>query len=152
MSDAYSKAYVEVLEIISHFSEEELNKIPQEKINFYNEHKDNNYQFKIDPTIDLAEQNISREANAIIVSLFRNYFATEKQKQTLDNLLKQNEQKSEEEKRKKYNPDDIFKQDKKITPIENTSTETNNDLLPIEISEEKWYKKILDFFKSLFKK
>ena len=109
MSDAYSKAYVEVLEIISHFSEEELNKIPQEKINFYNEHKDNNYQFKIDPTIDLAEQNISREANAIIVSLFRNYFATEKQKQTLDNLLKQNEQKSEEEKRKKYNPDDIFK-------------------------------------------
>ena len=62
MSDAYSKAYVEVLEIISHFSEEELKKIPQEKIDFYNEHKDNNYQFKIDPTIDLAEQNISREA------------------------------------------------------------------------------------------
>ena len=152
MTNSYSKAYTEVLEIISHFSEDELNKIPQSEIDFYNENKDNNYQFTIDPTIDLAEQNISREANAILVSLFRDYFATEKQKQILDNLLQQNEQKAEEEKRKKYNPDDIFKQDKKITPIENTSTETNNDLLPVEISEEKWYKKILDFFRSIFKK
>lgn len=146
MSNAYSKAYVEVLEIISHFSEEDFKKIPKSEIDFYNENKDNEYKFKINPNIDLNEQNISREANAILVALYRDYFATENQKQILEKLLKQNEQKEEEEKREKYNPDDIFKKDKEVSTIEN-----NNEMLPIEI-EEKWYQKILDFFKSLFVK
>lgn len=146
MSNAYSKAYVEVLEIISHFSEEDFKKIPKSKIDFYNENKDNEYEFKINPNIDLNEQNISREANAILVALYRDYFATENQKQILEKLLKQNEQKEEEKKREKYNPDDIFKKDKEDSKIEN-----NNEILPIEI-EEKWYQKILDFFRGLFVK
>lgn len=146
MSNAYSKAYVEVLEIISHFSEEDFKKIPKSEIDFYNENKDNEYEFKINPNIDLNEQNISREANAILVALYRDYFATENQKQILEKLLKQNEQKEEEKKREKYNPDDIFKKDKEVSTIEN-----NNEMLPVEI-EEKWYQKILDFFKSLFVK
>lgn len=146
MSNAYSKAYVEVLEIISHFSEEDFKKIPKSEIDFYNENKDNEYEFKINPNIDLNEQNISREANAILVALYRDYFATENQKQILEKLLKQNEQKEEEKKRKKYNPDDIFKKDKEDSKIEN-----NNEILPIEI-EEKWYQKILDFFRGLFVK
>ena len=146
MSNAYSKAYVEVLEIISHFSEEDFKKIPKSEIDFYNENKDNEYEFKINPNIDLNEQNISREANAILVALYRDYFATENQKQILEKLLKQNEQKEEEKKREKYNPDDIFKKDKEYSKIEN-----NNEILPIEI-EEKWYQKILDFFRGLFVK
>ncbi len=146
MSNAYSKAYVEVLEIISHFSEEDFKKIPKSEIDFYNENKDNEYEFKINPNIDLNEQNISREANAILVALYRDYFATENQKQILEKLLKQNEQKEEEKKREKYNPDDIFKKDKEDSKIEN-----NNEILPIEI-EEKWYQKILDFFRGLFVK
>lgn len=146
MSNAYSKAYVEVLEIISHFSEEDFKKIPKSEIDFYNENKDNEYKFKINPNIDLNEQNISREANAILVALYRDYFAIENQKQILEKLLKQNEQKEEEKKREKYNPDDIFKKDKEVSTIEN-----NNEMLPVEI-EEKWYQKILDFFKSLFVK
>lgn len=146
MSNAYSKAYVEVLEIISHFSEEDFKKIPKSEIDFYNENKDNEYEFKINPNIDLNEQNISREANAILVAMYRDYFATENQKQILEKLLKQNEQKEEEKKRKKYNPDDIFKKDKEDSKIEN-----NNEILPIEI-EEKWYQKILDFFRGLFVK
>lgn len=146
MSNAYSKAYVEVLEIISHFSEEDFKKIPKSEIDFYNENKDNEYKCKINPNIDLNEQNISREANAILVALYRDYFATENQKQILEKLLKQNEQKEEEKKREKYNPDDIFKKDKEVSTIEN-----NNEMLPVEI-EEKWYQKILDFFKSLFVK
>lgn len=146
MSNAYSKAYVEVLEIISHFSEEDFKKIPKSEIDFYNENKDNEYEFKINPNIDLNEQNISREANAILVALYRDYFATENQKQILEKLLKQNEQKEEEKKMEKYNPDDIFKKDKEDSKIEN-----NNEILPIEI-EEKWYQKILDFFRGLFVK
>ena len=152
MNNTYSKAYTEVLEIINNFSEEEFKKIPQEEIDFYNKNKDANYNFKIDINKDLASQNISRETYAILVSLYRDYFATEKQKQILNNLLQQNQQKLEQEKIEKYNPDNIFNQNEKNLSISNTTSEINEKLLPVETREETWYQKILNFFKSIFKK
>ena len=62
----------------------------------------------------LTEQNISKEANAIIVTLFQDYFATEEQKEKIKEILELNEKKSEQEKREKYNPDDLFKNNKTI--------------------------------------
>lgn len=112
MNNTYAKAYTEVIEIINHFSEEEYKKIPKEKIEYYENNKDKNYIFKIDPNIDLDKQNISKKAYSILVSLFRDCFATDRQKQILDDLLMQNEQKLEEEKLIKYNPNEIFRKDK----------------------------------------
>lgn len=80
MSNNYAKAYKELLEIIKHFPLEEYNKIPKEKIIFYEENMDKNYNFTINPNIDLSEQNISKEAKALIVTLYEDYFATEEQK------------------------------------------------------------------------
>ena len=102
MNERYRKAYVEVLEILDNFSEEEYNKIPKEKIEFYERNKAKDYVFKYDSSKDLKDQNVLRETKAIIVALFREYFATEEQIAKLDNILKENERKSEEEKNKKY--------------------------------------------------
>ena len=124
----YAKAYTEVLEIIKYFPEEEYNKIPEEKIEFYKNNMDKDYVFIINPEIDLSKQNISSEANAIIVNLFIDYFATEEQKVKIKEILDLNQKKEEQEKREKYNPDDIFKKvnnDKNInveTPKNNTNT------------------------------
>ena len=109
INNTYAKAYTEILEIIKHFSEEDYSKIPEEKIEFYKKNMDVNYKFTINPEIDLSEQNISKEANAIIVNLFREYFATEEQKKKISEILKLNQLKLEREKREKYNPVDIFK-------------------------------------------
>ena len=73
VNNIYARAYTEVLEILKHFPDEEYKKIPIEKINFYKSHMDKNYKFTINPEMDLANQNISKEANAIIVTLFRDY-------------------------------------------------------------------------------
>ena len=145
MNNTYAKAYTEVIEIINHFSEEEYKKIPKEKIEYYENNKDKNYIFKIDPNIDLDKQNISKKAYSILVSLFRDYFATDRQKQILDDLLMQNEQKLEEEKLIKYNPNEIFRKDK-------NSKEKIEEVSLIIIEKEKWYKKISNYFKSILKK
>ena len=79
-NNVYAKAYSEVLEIIKYFPKNEFLKIPKEKILFFETYKDKNYDFKIDPKISLEKQNISEEANAIIIILYRDYFATESQK------------------------------------------------------------------------
>ena len=70
MTNSYAKAYKEVLEILSHFSAEEYSKIPQEKINFYKSNMEKNYEYSIDPNIDLSKQHISKEANAILISIY----------------------------------------------------------------------------------
>ena len=146
MNNLYAKAYTEVLEIINHFSEDEYKKITKEKIDFYDKHKDRKYDFKINPNIDLAEQNISRKANAILVSLFRDYFATAKQKEILKNLLQQNQEKLEKEKYLKYNPDNIFNKS-------NSNINDSKDKVAlVEIKNEVWYRKILNFFKRIFLK
>lgn len=147
MNNSYEKAYTEVLEIINHFSEDEYKKIPKEKIDFYEKHKDREYDFKINPNIDLAEQNISRKTNAILVSLFRDYFATAKQKEILKNLLQQNQEKNEKEKYLKYNPDNIFNKS-----YDNTINDSKDKVALVEIKNEVWYKKIVNFLKRIFLK
>lgn len=147
MNNLYAKAYTEVLEIINHFSEDEYKEIPKEKIDFYEKHKDREYDFKINPNIDLAEQNISRKANAILVSLFRDYFATAKQKEILKNLLQQNQEKLEKEKYLKYNPDNIFNKS-----YDNNIKDSKDEVALVEIKNEVWYRKILNFFKRIFSK
>ena len=120
MDNSYAKAYTEVLEILSHFSTEEYSKIPQEKINFYKNNMEKNYEYSIDPNIDLSKQYISKEANAILISIYRDYFANDRQRQTLNNLLNQNQRKNENKKKEKYNSENIFINNDRNVTIDNT--------------------------------
>ena len=151
MITAYKRAYTEVIEIIKYFPNEEYAKIPLEKINYYKENMDKDYNFKINPNIELEKQNISREANAILVTLFKDYFATDRQKEILNNLLKQNQQILEELKQEKYNPSNLFMQSK--TQQQNTVTiqEDNSENSLIGIKEN-FFTKFINFIKNIFKR
>lgn len=148
--DKYSKAYTEVLEILKHLPKNEYDKIDKEKIKFFEKNKDISYKFSINPEISLDEQNISIEANSIIVTLFQDYFASEKQKEKLKIILKKNEDKYQEEIRNKYNPDDIFKNKKIVNEDSNQKIESNN--LPIEFKERNFFSKLITYIKNLILK
>lgn len=150
MSNNYNKAYSEILEIIKYLPEEEREKIPEEKIKFFEENCDKNYEFKYDSSKPLEEQEFLRETYAIIIILFRDYFATETQKEKLQEILFLNEEKRQRELREKYNPEKIMAQrgqKPKIEPKESTEL--------IEIKEEnvlkKVFKKIVNWIKNLKK-
>ena len=151
MITAYKRAYTEVIEIIKYFPNEEYAKIPLEKINYYKENMDKDYNFQINPNIELEKQNISREANAILVTLFKDYFATDRQKEILNNLLKQNQQILEEQKQEKYDPSNLFMQSK--TQQQNTVTiqENNSENSLVEIKEN-FFTKFINFIKNIFKR
>ena len=122
------------MEIIKYFPEEEYSKIPKEKIDFYKKNMDKNYNFKINPEIDLSNQDISAEANAIIINLFTDYFATENQKLKIKEILDSNQKKSDQLKREKYKPDNIFENKQpKLTEI--PLKEDNNNTSLVEYKE-----------------
>ena len=151
MIDNYPKAYKEVLEIIKYLPKEEKERIPKEKIEFFEQNCDKEYNFVFDISKTLEEQEFLRETNAIIVTLFRDYFATDTQKEKLERILISNEQKYQEKLREKYNPDDIFKKQEKVyqKPVE------NENMKMIEIKEEnilkKIFKKIINYLKNINK-
>lgn len=150
MIGAYKKAYTEVIEIIKYFPKEEYDKIPLEKINYYKENMDKNYNFQIDPNIELEKQNISKEANAILVTLFNDYFATDRQKEVLNNLLKQNQQKLETLKYEEYNPSNLFMRPTSKQQDTEILQENQKETSLSEIKES-FFTKFIKFIKNIFK-
>ena len=148
MTNDYARAYTEVLEILKFLPKEEYNKIPSDKIAFYEKYKDNNYDYKFDITKSLEEQKISKETNAIIVTLFRDFFATQIQKEKLEIILKQNEKENQEELRRKYNPDNVFHNN--IANVEfNSNNSVTNETSMCEYKNS-FFDKIKKWFKRLF--
>ena len=149
-SDNYARAYKEVIEIIKQFPQEEYNKIPKEKIQFYKDNMDMNYEFTINPEMDLSKQNISKEANAIIVTLFQDYFATEEQKRKINEILELNEIKLEKGREAKYSPDNLFNdKQEKTTDI---SEDMHKDIAENALAEHKenFFVRFKNFILNLF--
>ena len=144
VDNKYAKAYVEILEIIKFFPKDEYDKIPKEKIEFYKKNMDKDYKFTINPEIDLSEQNVSKEASAIIVTIFRDYFATEEQKKKLEEIISLNGKKSEIKKREKYNPDDLFKS-KNQSELVNKNNQNNVEETAIIEYKENFFTKFKKF-------
>ncbi len=105
----YENAYSEVLEILKYIPKEDYDKIPKNKIDLFNAMANKNYKFQYNPLLTLDKQNVSKRAKAIIAILFKDYWATDKQKAIIIKKHNYDLERLEEEKRKKYNPKYIFK-------------------------------------------
>lgn len=149
MEDNYKKAYKEIIEILKYVPEESVKKIPQEMRDMFEEEQLKTYNFQIDTSKKFEEQEIMEETKAILANIFRDYWATTYQREKIKEKEKYDRQKSEEEKAKKYNPDDLFKNNKIENNNESEEKEENSNL-PIEIKKEKFYEKIINFFKKIF--
>lgn len=139
-SSAYAKSYTEVLTILNCLDKEEYCKIPKSEIDFLKENCDNEYKLTIDKSKKLAEQNISKEANAVLVILFQKYFASEEQKERLKTILLENYKKNEEQKRLAYNSDRIFKEKADKVKVDNSI------MIYKESRLTKWINAIKKFF------
>lgn len=90
LDDKYKRAYTEVIEVLNNLSKEEYEKIPKNRIEYYKKNMDRTYEFKINPSIPIENQKLSKEASAILVSLFLEYFINEKQRLGLQEMLDKN--------------------------------------------------------------
>ncbi len=141
LDNRYKSAFKEVSEILKYMDEELVNKIPTKFITFLQENMSKEYDFKINENIALEEQNISREAENILALLYRNYWATEEEKQEFARLDEQ-ERKSNDEKLQK-----IFK-----NTINEFDKEENKDTQIVNVNNDNFFKKIINKLKKFFRK
>lgn len=144
----YANAYSEILEILNYVSLADYNKIPKNEIDFYKSNANKNHIFIYNPSKTLEEQRVSKITKALIILLFRDYWATEKQKEKI--ILKQacdvkkwKESQYHQQLENKYNPDDLFKDRKK-----NMNTTENIALIEYK---KTLFQKMLEKLKNLFR-
>ena len=149
MEDNYPKAYKEVIEILKCLPDESVEKIPKNMIKMFEENSDKEYFFAIDINKNFEEQNLMEETKAILANIFRDYWATQYQKERIIAKERYDRQKEEEEKAKKYNVNDIFK--KYDNPVQTTKQEEPN-CLPIEKKQENFFEKLINLLKKFYSK
>ena len=141
MNNNYSKAYVEVLEILKYIPKEDLKKIPKDIIFTLEKCADKEHIFRINKSIPFEEQNLMEETKDILANFFRDYWATDFQREQI--LIKEKQDEYElEENKIKINYDEVFK---------NKKTEEKPKTELTVLPEKKWYEKILDYIKKVFK-
>ena len=156
----YSKCLVQVDEILNYLNPEELKKIPENVRKTIKDNKDKNYEWKDDESKKLEEQNLNRKSIAILSYLNMEYLLNDEQRKLMGQIHRVNEQKQEEEKRKQYNPENIFenksniKEDKtvQVASNESTSKESKESKNLAMTKKDRWYNKIKLYIKSLFSK
>ena len=137
VNERYSIAISETLHYLKGINQDDINKIPNKFMLFLKENALNNYSCNFDYTKPLKELNLTDEAKGLIAMICLNYWCeTEEQKIKFRNHLNVNEQTYQEELKRKYNVDDIFKRTELINKEENK--------LPIQIKQENIFKRVIN--------
>ncbi len=135
--------YSEVYQVLNLLGNEYIDKLPNRLFNLLKEKRNVNYNPQYTEDIPLNKQNIKKESIAIIALIHLNYWCEdEKEKYELKQILKNNENKYQQELRNKYNPEDIFKKNNPENIVENQTS--------IIEYKEPLYKKFINKIKSLF--
>ncbi len=146
IAENYACAYKEVIEILKYTKREDVNKIPKYRILLWKTNMKKDYNFTVDPSKPLEEQNLSIEAKAIIANIFKKYWATDYQKERIEAKEKYDRAQAEKEKLEKYNPNEIFKNKQN-----NITEEKKENVSIIEYKEYSIFQKIKEFIKNIFK-
>lgn len=141
-----SKRLVEAEYILKKLDDEYIRKIPKEIWDYIEENKDKNYIYNYDESKPLIEQNLSIGTISILTYINMEYLLDEEEKKEMEDILKKDGFIAEEEKRKKYNPDDIFNNKDKS----NLSNQEGSNF-PVKVKIEKWYERLFSFLKNMFK-
>lgn len=143
----FDNACYEVLEILKYVKKEDISKIPEEDLMVLRNNANMNHNFKYNPQKKINEQNVSKLAKGIIAEYFFKYTASDIQREKIELKQKIDLRKIEEEKRKLYNTENLFK--KEIKVVEKTESENTN---LIEYNKDKWFVKLLKKIFSFFKR
>ena len=143
----YRQCLTEVNFILQHTEETYLKKIPLKFRKFLLDNEDKNYKVSFDVNKDFGEWKLKPKTKSLLALIYRDYFCNLEQKNAYDKIIRENQQKREEELREKYNPDNIFKKHIQENKIEENSVE--NEIALVEYKES-IFDRFINKIKSIF--
>lgn len=150
----YTDAFTQVYVILNELDDEDYAKIPPEVVDAIRKNRNKEYEFEIDESVDLKDNNLLPEARALLFKIYRDYLASESQRQKILKMQNEERRKRELKKQQQYNSD-VFA-NKKTEPIQKSELETGSELQQQSIHpvpyKESIFKKIWDKLRGVFKR
>lgn len=142
MNEQMKIIYSEVYSILNILGDSYIIKIPKESFEFIEKERLKSYNPIYDLNFDIKEQNIKKQSIAMIALFHLNYWCnTDEERLKIKNILKNNE----DELRRLYSPDNIFK-NKKDNFYENNKKE----IVALTKQKQSFIKKILNKIRDFF--
>lgn len=147
ISAEYSEAITEVVDILNHMKKEDTDKIPEKFKKFLWQNQSTSYQPQLDHTKPLKDMNLKEKTKNILAVIYSHYWCNDEKKIEFKKLLQENERKYQEEIRRKYDPDNLFKKKEERNKEKNTFEELS---IGIQTKDGIWTT-IINFIKGIFK-
>lgn len=147
MNKVNSEVYVDISIIIKMMPDEMKNKISKNFIKFIENNKSTDYNSNINPAIPLREQELRQETKEILGIIYRDYLCSEEERDKLIKAEKIELERIEDEKRKQYNPNNIFKKNNYSSEVEEKPSMKDCDIVKYK---ESLLKRMLNKLKSIF--
>ena len=144
----YKNALVEVEAVLNCIETEVYNKIPKDIINAIEKNKNKDYKYYYNEKLDYEKWNLSNEAKALLYNIYKDYIATEKEKDYFKKREKFETYKLEKQKSLRYYSHDIF-ENKNQQDVNKDLKNDSKDL--VELKKENCFKKILKKIKEVLK-
>lgn len=154
MKQEYKIAFSEVDEIIKMMPDELVRKIPKGFKELVDEEKDESYIPNIHEPLE--KNKLKNETIIILGLIYRDFLCSKEeriilQKKDAEELQRvQNE--LDKELKEKYSMDNLFNKSVIENVKEQDNTNNTNEVAMVEFKEEKWYQKIFELIKNIFKK
>ena len=151
MNLEYSEAVGEVLQILKYTDKTLIDKIPKKLIEFWEENAIFNSKLEFENDNKIEKLDLKPKTKALIGMIYRNYWCDAEERKEYDKILLENEDKIQEEARRKYNPEEIFKpkQENSIEQITKIEEKENINIVPYR---ENIFEKIIKMIKNIFKR
>ena len=146
-SKVYSKAFVELNEIINNMDENLKNKIPAKLKEDIKRAGDKNYKFSFDKTLKLSEQILLPETKSLLSIIYSDYLCSKDEKKKWEEYDKFEIQKQEELKSKKYITSNFFENTKS-----NKLKDISKELKIVEDKKTSFWNKLKNFILKLLKR
>ena len=150
MNDEFNKRISEVLNILEHSEDGIREKIPARFVKLLQDNKAENYVVNINYADEEWINKLPNDTKGLLALIYRDYIADEEER---NELIAQEKEIELRKANKKYNPKDMFKEERDQRTVnerlrEEAIQEVQNALMVIQ--EEKWYERIINRIKLFF--
>ena len=147
VSVEFSEGISETLDILNHMEKSYTDKIPKKFKEFLENNKSKNYIPNLDHSQKINEMHLKEKTKDILATIYMNYWCDSQEKSHYIKLLNDNERKSQETLREKYDPDNIFK--KKHQEINFEGKKLANETTIVKYKES-FFRKFINKIKNIF--
>ncbi len=143
LSIEYKSSISEVLDIINNMEDIYREKISTKFMEFLVKNQNENYMNHMNPNLEINEQIKGKKTKEILAIIAYNYWYNEEQREEYKKRLKENEEAHQQELRKLYDTNNLFKG--------NRESEDTNNMQIMVVQKKKWYQKIFEKIKEIFR-